>query len=183
MFSEENVASIFTVQECGKQNQHEAGSSFNPEDGGDIRMTIQRNIPEDITLCHFHFTRKRRETNNEILTEKLNHGCEDVIHNSFCKMLLLCEHRILLTILKIATFWDITPCSPLKVNRRFEGTYRLQLQGRKISRAKHKLETGGRIWRWKRYIPPKHRLTFNGTTQRYSPEDRTLHNHDYILIS
>jgi hypothetical protein len=33
-------------------------------------------------------------------------------------------------------FWDITPCSPLSVNRRFVGTYRLHLQGRRICRAK-----------------------------------------------
>jgi hypothetical protein len=26
-------------------------------------------------------------------------------------------------------FWDITPCSPLKVNQRFGETYRLHLQG------------------------------------------------------
>jgi hypothetical protein len=32
-------------------------------------------------------------------------------------------------------FWDITPCSPPKVNRRFGGTYRLYLQGGIISRA------------------------------------------------
>jgi hypothetical protein len=30
---------------------------------------------------------------------------------------------------KATIFWDITPCSPLKVNRRFGGTYRLHLQG------------------------------------------------------
>jgi hypothetical protein len=29
-------------------------------------------------------------------------------------------------------FWDITPCSPLIVNRRFGGLYRFHLQGRKI---------------------------------------------------
>jgi hypothetical protein len=28
-------------------------------------------------------------------------------------------------------FWDIMPCSPLSVNRRFGGTYYLHLQGRK----------------------------------------------------
>jgi hypothetical protein len=28
-------------------------------------------------------------------------------------------------------FWDITPCSPLSFNRRFGGTYRLHLQGRR----------------------------------------------------
>jgi hypothetical protein len=32
--------------------------------------------------------------------------------------------------MKIPIFWDITPCSPLKVNRRFWGTCRLHLQGR-----------------------------------------------------
>jgi hypothetical protein len=37
------------------------------------------------------------------------------------------------------TFGKITPCSPLKVNRRFEETYRFYLQGR----------------------APKHRLTLN----------------------
>jgi hypothetical protein len=29
---------------------------------------------------------------------------------------------------KSTIFWDITPCSPLKVNRRFGGTYRLHLE-------------------------------------------------------
>jgi hypothetical protein len=33
--------------------------------------------------------------------------------------------------MKSSIFWDITPCSPLSVNRRFGGTYRLHLQGRK----------------------------------------------------
>jgi hypothetical protein len=39
--------------------------------------------------------------------------------------------------MKSATFWDITPCSPLKANRRFGGTYRLHPQGRKVSRARN----------------------------------------------
>jgi hypothetical protein len=38
-------------------------------------------------------------------------------------------------IMRSSIFWDITPCSPLSVNRRFGGTYRLHLQGRRISRA------------------------------------------------
>jgi hypothetical protein len=38
-------------------------------------------------------------------------------------------------------FWDITPCSPLRVNRHFGGTYRLHLQGRKISRERHQRES------------------------------------------
>jgi hypothetical protein len=36
-------------------------------------------------------------------------------------------------VVKSIIFWDITPCSPLSVNRRFGGTYRLHLQGRRSS--------------------------------------------------
>jgi hypothetical protein len=39
-------------------------------------------------------------------------------------------------VMKSIIFWDITPCSPMKVNRRSGGTYRLHLQGRRISWAK-----------------------------------------------
>jgi hypothetical protein len=54
-------------------------------------------------------------------------------------------------IMKSTIFWDITPCSPLKVNRRFGGTYRLHLQGRKISRARNQRESrwqAGVLSRW-----------------------------------
>jgi hypothetical protein len=34
------------------------------------------------------------------------------------------------------------PCSPLKVNRRFGGTYRLHLQGRRINQARNQRESG-----------------------------------------
>jgi hypothetical protein len=33
--------------------------------------------------------------------------------------------------MKDTIFWDIMPRSPLKVSRRFGGTYRLSIQGRK----------------------------------------------------
>jgi hypothetical protein len=33
-------------------------------------------------------------------------------------------------VIKSTVFWDITPCSPLKVNRRFGGTYSLYLEAR-----------------------------------------------------
>jgi hypothetical protein len=33
-------------------------------------------------------------------------------------------------VMKNTIFWDITPCSPLTVNRRFGGTYRLHLKPR-----------------------------------------------------
>jgi hypothetical protein len=35
-------------------------------------------------------------------------------------------------VMKSTVFWDITPCSPLKANRRFGGTYRLHLHGRNM---------------------------------------------------
>jgi hypothetical protein len=38
-------------------------------------------------------------------------------------------------IMKSTIFWDIMPCSPLKVNRWFGREYRLHLQGQRISRA------------------------------------------------
>jgi hypothetical protein len=37
--------------------------------------------------------------------------------------------------LKSSIFWDLMPCSPLKVNRRFGGTCGLHLQGRRIGKA------------------------------------------------
>jgi hypothetical protein len=46
-------------------------------------------------------------------------------------------------VMKSTVFWNITLCSPLKVNPRFRGTYRLHLQGIKISSARKEHE-----WRW-----------------------------------
>jgi hypothetical protein len=71
-------------------------------------------------------------------------------------------------VMKRTVFWDITTCNPLKVNRRFGGTYRLYVQGRRIRRARNLLSRRYfaplilRPWRWRRYDPPKCRLTFNG---------------------
>jgi hypothetical protein len=39
-------------------------------------------------------------------------------------------------LMKSIIFWDMTACSPLSFNRRFGGTYRLHLQGRKVNSAK-----------------------------------------------
>jgi hypothetical protein len=43
-------------------------------------------------------------------------------------------------VMKSTVFWYITPCSPMKVNERFRGTYRPYLQGRRISRAWNQTE-------------------------------------------
>jgi hypothetical protein len=68
---------------------------------------------------------------------------------------VLCNH------LKNTIFWDITSCRPLKVNRRFGATFRLHLQGRKISRVRNQRES-----RWKA------ELCFHAI-----PEVSTVHNH------
>jgi hypothetical protein len=77
--------------------------------------------------------------------------------------------------LKSTIFWGITLYNPLKVNRRFGGTYRLHLQGRKISRGKNQPISACHLlsrWclarlilrplRWRQYVLPKRRLIFNG---------------------
>jgi hypothetical protein len=63
------------------------------------------------------------------------------------------------------------PRSLFEVNRRFGGTWRLHLQGRRISRAGNQCESGWQtgIWRWRRHVPPKSRPTFDGLTCRYIP--------------
>jgi hypothetical protein len=69
------------------------------------------------------------------------------------------EHKA--TSIKSYIFWDITPCSPLKVNRRFGGTCRLQqsfLPSSLWFLAWFILQS----WRWRRHVPPKRLLTFNG---------------------
>jgi hypothetical protein len=45
-------------------------------------------------------------------------------------------------VMKSIAFWDIMPSSPLKVKRRFGGTYRLHFQGR-ISRENISVKAGG----------------------------------------
>jgi hypothetical protein len=42
--------------------------------------------------------------------------------------------------LKSCVFWDITPCSPLQVNRRFRGTCHLHLRGSKLSQVRNQHE-------------------------------------------
>jgi hypothetical protein len=57
-------------------------------------------------------------------------------------MKYLLEFEILTTLLmKSFIFWDITPCCPLKVNRRFGEKFHLHLQGQRISRARNHRES------------------------------------------
>jgi hypothetical protein len=72
--------------------------------------------------------------------------------------------------MKGSLFWDIRPCSPLKVNRRFGGTCRLNLHGRRISRARNQQAEFGTQW----------------TTQCHIPEAGILHaiqsSFNYIIV-
>jgi hypothetical protein len=48
--------------------------------------------------------------------------------------------------MKSSILWDIMPCSPLKVNRRFGGKFRLHLQGRRASKARDQHGPGSFAW-------------------------------------
>jgi hypothetical protein len=74
-------------------------------------------------------------------------------------------------IVRSPVFWDITPCSPLKGDRRFGGT---------CPSACHLLPHWFlslpilRPWRWRWHVAQQRRPTFNGL---HIPEDRTFHSH------
>jgi hypothetical protein len=95
---------------------------------------------------------------------------EDMYVSGSSVQIILTTMRML--IIKSINFWDIMPCSPMSVNRRFGGTYRLHLQGRKNKRQETSKQAGDTPW----------------TTWRYIPEVDILHNHccgnlkSYMLI-
>jgi hypothetical protein len=78
-------------------------------------------------------------------------------------------------VMKSTIFWDITPCSPLKVNRRFGGTYRLNL-----CPAYHLLARWfiARAYSSTLKVEAKYTsetsIYFQRNTRRYIPEDSTL---------
>jgi hypothetical protein len=86
-------------------------------------------------------------------------------------------------VMKTSMFCDITPCSPLKVDRRFGETYRLQLWVRRISQTRNRLYfmlvfcLVWRIlppWRLRRCSPLKCLLILCTKLCPYIPEDRSL---------
>jgi hypothetical protein len=48
--------------------------------------------------------------------------------------------------MEISVFLDITPCSPLKANPCFVGTFRLNFQGRRIRQARNQHEARSKSW-------------------------------------
>jgi hypothetical protein len=76
--------------------------------------------------------------------------------------------------MKSIILWDMPPCSLLSCNRRFGGTCRLHLQGRRNNLFKNQqafclppacllvlAELFLWPWSWRRYVPPKRRLQLN----------------------
>jgi hypothetical protein len=70
---------------------------------------------------------------------------------------------------------DITPCIPLKVNRRFGRTCRIYLQGRR-KKPEWKQVTS-RTLKMEVKCSCETLVEFQQTTRRYIPDDKTLHNH------
>jgi hypothetical protein len=72
---------------------------------------------------------------------------------------------LIAVVMKVSIFWDITPCSPLKVNGRFGGTCRLHIQGQRISQAGNQGEG-----RWQVELCSETSVGFQRNTLRYIPE-------------
>jgi hypothetical protein len=57
--------------------------------------------------------------------------------------------------MKSSVFWDITSCSPLKMNRRFGGAFHLHLQGQiSLARNQHEVGSNGSVSNWIRSVQP-----------------------------
>jgi hypothetical protein len=106
------------------------------------------------------------------------------------------------TNLKTSVFWDISLCSPLKVNRPFEVTCRPQLQCETINKAKKsRMKQVAWIALFATCLLPDSFLAYSSTmkmegkfasetsvvfhqyTRRYVPQDTTLHTHRYKHIT
>lgn len=56
----------------------------------------------------------------------------------------ICFEVLSAVIINSSVFWDIILCSPVKVNRRFDVTYRPNLQGRWVSQGWDQVKTGSK---------------------------------------
>jgi hypothetical protein len=84
-------------------------------------------------------------------------------------------------LMKSSVFWHITPCSPLKMNRRFGETPSSHSKNKPSHiTGCHLLSRGFlvslmlRPWRWRRHVPQKGRLTLNGLHGAVSQNIRHL---------
>jgi hypothetical protein len=72
-----------------------------------------------------------------------------------------------------AIFWDRTPCSPLKVNRRFRETHRFHLQGRIIWTSRFATCFHAGIFKDGAICSSETSVDYQRTTRRYITKDRT----------
>jgi hypothetical protein len=83
-------------------------------------------------------------------------------------------------VMKSIILWDMMPCSPLSVNRRFGGTYRLHLQGRRNKlrkkNSKHVAELISLTLRMEAICSAEKSVDTQRTTRHHIPEDDTHHN-------
>jgi hypothetical protein len=77
-------------------------------------------------------------------------------------------------LLKSIIFWDITPCSPLSVNRCFRGTYRLHLQGWRNKFSKKPASKQATL-KMEAICSSKTLVDTQRTRQHYIPEPQILH--------
>jgi hypothetical protein len=74
-------------------------------------------------------------------------------------------------------FRDITLCSPLKVNQRFGGAYRLYLRGGRRSQARNHRESGSKqALKMEAIYSSRTSVEFQQTIRLYIPENKTLFN-------
>jgi hypothetical protein len=86
-------------------------------------------------------------------------------------------------VMKSTIFWDITPCSPLKVNRRFGWTYRLHYQSRRISQIRNQREENSKqSLKIEEICSSETSVDLQRTKRRYIPEDRTLNSETYSNV-
>jgi hypothetical protein len=99
-----------------------------------MTMTWNHNQKQSLTTPGLHVinhSRFKMLANNIELGEAL-----------FLETFIIVEFEVLTAVvMKSYIFWDTTPCSLLKVHRRFGRTCSLHLQGRRISRARNQRES------------------------------------------
>jgi hypothetical protein len=80
--------------------------------------------------------------------------------------------------LESSIFWDITPCSPAKVNRRFGGICHLHFQGLRLNQAENQQLAACFMpvfcLKMKMIYSTEESVDFHWTTWVYIPEDRNL---------
>jgi hypothetical protein len=132
----EHAASIFRVEVCMVRNQLRylvtqtlVGGRANGCRPG-LKGKLKRKMPEDTVVLSkfFFFLFNYTSTASKNVSDSTPSFSVCIRMTSGC--LEAAFHLLTGVTMKIDIFWDITPCSPVKVNRRFRGTPNLHLQSK-----------------------------------------------------